>query len=816
MVKFYTLPILLLFSLFTQAQISFKVLIVDEKKDTVKSDLNYYQIKITQGAEEITYNLDSNPLSIPNNNKFKEGKAIFKVIYSGDELPPIDPTLKKGATITLTVSIGSNTAGASSKPLEKIGANIISIKANQIVNQGYRNLAEVLASVEGFYVLFDGYQYNAGIRGINSGLRSWSRPIKIMIDGQPVSFDPTAENFLGEELIPLNIIERIDIVRGPGAVFYGRDALMGVVNIITKKTTDAPSVTIQAHAATPLRLHKSKRTKYSTDLPQTKYSTDLQQASLDNVSAQIPLKKAGGLVLAYNNSNTNFSGSSLINMPNKPNDTIWLSNFSTNEIRSTQSVFGKWHLNKKHWNISVDGTYRHLNSSAIYMDWAVPLSLTDSIGGNSNHIAIQQGYVRGIVEDTISPKNKNWKLIPKLSAVYAGSGPTLDDELHISNQTTLFRRNMFAKNWQIEPTVKFTSPKFNAIGGYNWLIEKQNLLSYSKIQGALQETIYFDKTNTQTDSTYVQHGVFIDGDYTVSEHFIITGGFRYDKHPLFDGSPNGTVAFVFPFKEFNAKFIGSSAYKSPSYTQLYSPLLTVNDVKGNPDLDLEKSLTGELVLQYKHAMKKNNTITGNFCAYYTNLSNLVVWEKNLLEEKLTAENLGTVNSIGGEASVVYQRSKPDNSINWLIKGSYSFQNSFLEKQNIINNPIAVPTRLFPQSMIKLTGVFNYKKSFTFAGHCYYISGVIASDQNIANYVNTENFNAIKNEEGYKLDPYFLLNFNVIYHVPPTTQLDVFIRLNNLQIESQTFPGFKNYDLGGFGTTLSLGLRCNLINKEAKQ
>jgi outer membrane receptor for ferrienterochelin and colicins len=63
--------------------------------------------------------------------------------------------------------------------------------------------------------------------------------IKILLDGIPVIGRQGVSNEISINQIDINSIERIEIVEGPMSVIYGADALGGVINIITKKTSPA-------------------------------------------------------------------------------------------------------------------------------------------------------------------------------------------------------------------------------------------------------------------------------------------------------------------------------------------------------------------------------------------------------------------------------------------------------------------------------------------------------------------------------------------------------------------------------------------------
>jgi len=113
------------------------------------------------------------------------------------------------------------------------------ISREEILRRGYRDVAEALAGIPGVYVNYDYVFYDIGLRGISNELRGASRSIKVLINGQDVSFRAETTNFLGPELIPLEAVERIEVIRGPASSLYGANAFLGLVNIITRKGEQA-------------------------------------------------------------------------------------------------------------------------------------------------------------------------------------------------------------------------------------------------------------------------------------------------------------------------------------------------------------------------------------------------------------------------------------------------------------------------------------------------------------------------------------------------------------------------------------------------
>ncbi len=114
-------------------------------------------------------------------------------------------------------------------------AIIAVVTRQEMERHGYRSVAEALEAIPGVYVNYDYVFHDAGLRGISNELRGASRSIKVLINGQDVSFRAETSNFLGPELIPISAIERIEVIRGPASALYGANAFLGVVDIITRK-----------------------------------------------------------------------------------------------------------------------------------------------------------------------------------------------------------------------------------------------------------------------------------------------------------------------------------------------------------------------------------------------------------------------------------------------------------------------------------------------------------------------------------------------------------------------------------------------------
>jgi outer membrane receptor protein involved in Fe transport len=125
------------------------------------------------------------------------------------------------------------TATKSVRTLEQT-PSIVSVFGREDMDRlGARQLIDLLRYVPGFYEVGAQLERNVAIRGIHA---SSPAHFVVLLDGLPLN------DFLFSSASPdafsLEMAERVEIIRGPGSAIYGANALMGVVNIITRRPTD--------------------------------------------------------------------------------------------------------------------------------------------------------------------------------------------------------------------------------------------------------------------------------------------------------------------------------------------------------------------------------------------------------------------------------------------------------------------------------------------------------------------------------------------------------------------------------------------------
>ena len=162
--------------------------------------------------------------------------AFLATTVAGDDPrcqnPPPDLT-----TIGIEAVMNLEVTSVSKRP-EKVmdtTAAVHVITAEEIRRSGATSLAELLRLVPGVQVArINSSTWAVGVRGFTSSL---SRSLLVLIDGRSVYSPLFAGVFWDVQDTLLEDIERIEVIRGPGATLWGANAVNGVINVITKSAS---------------------------------------------------------------------------------------------------------------------------------------------------------------------------------------------------------------------------------------------------------------------------------------------------------------------------------------------------------------------------------------------------------------------------------------------------------------------------------------------------------------------------------------------------------------------------------------------------
>lgn len=167
---------------------------------------------------------------------------VFGLAASGQGVAnEIDKLL--GLSLEELLKTPVTTATLSSQDLRSVPASITVFTRNRIRQLGVKTLEDLMNHVPGYQSYnIDNFMktYSSRSRRLVGG----NREVLLLIDGQRANHDMLGTSVVYEESLPLDNVERVEFMRGPGSALYGANAFLGVVNVITTKQRN--DVTVNA------------------------------------------------------------------------------------------------------------------------------------------------------------------------------------------------------------------------------------------------------------------------------------------------------------------------------------------------------------------------------------------------------------------------------------------------------------------------------------------------------------------------------------------------------------------------------------------
>src|SRR5260370_1227480 len=150
-------------------------------------------------------------------------------------IPRADEPLKQLSLADLG-NVEVTTASKEPEAVWKTPAAVFVITQEDIRRSGARNIPEVLRLAPGVEVAqVDSDHWSVGIRGFGAVISS---KLLVPIDERSVYTQLFAGVYWRVQATPLEDIERIEVIRGPGGTIWGANAVDGVISIISKSAKD--------------------------------------------------------------------------------------------------------------------------------------------------------------------------------------------------------------------------------------------------------------------------------------------------------------------------------------------------------------------------------------------------------------------------------------------------------------------------------------------------------------------------------------------------------------------------------------------------
>jgi iron complex outermembrane receptor protein len=444
---------------------------------------------------------------------------------------------------------------------------------------GYQTVAEVLEHIQGFYLTDDHVLPDVGVRGMIGGLGSESGVIKVMIDGRSVAFRTTSGNWLGAELVPLESIAQIEIIRGPVSALYGADAFLGVVNIITFASRPDELGRVRARAALgPTHLHLGERLDVAGGQRLGKWSVALGAVGelTDRSGAELPPESPAPILPSY------------VGGRRKANDLHHRS-------LGLQAQAG-W-TDERRGHLRASAHYSTIERGGDFAHWAQLTNGVDA-AGNARGTVIALDQLRLDVDGLAHVAHV---LDVSLAATYSQGGERPADRIDVASDLFYVKRHQSYRGVDATAEARWMpGPRFNLIAGTETVFDRETFGTPDEIDLATGQRLARPNP-TSAVVNLVNVGAYASANLKALDPWLkLTGGLRYDHHNVYGFQLTGRVGLVSRLhRALVAKLLYGNAFKAPSPYLLYALPLRPGDVVGNSGLRPQRVHTVELELSWK-------------------------------------------------------------------------------------------------------------------------------------------------------------------------------------------------------------------------
>ena len=162
--------------------------------------------------------------------------ALASAICRAEDAAPYDPRALLKLSVDELLNVRVTTVSREESTVGHSAAAVFVINPEQIRRSGAQSIPELLRMVPGMNVArIDNNKWAVSARGFNE---RFANKLLVQVDGRTV-YNPLFSGVFWDAVdYPLQDVERIEIIRGPGASVWGANAVSGIINIITKSSRD--------------------------------------------------------------------------------------------------------------------------------------------------------------------------------------------------------------------------------------------------------------------------------------------------------------------------------------------------------------------------------------------------------------------------------------------------------------------------------------------------------------------------------------------------------------------------------------------------
>lgn len=503
-------------------------------------------------------------------------------------------------------------------------ASVTIVTDDDLKKFGHRTLADVLRSVRGLYVSYDRNYSYLGVRGFNRPGDYNSRML-VLVDGHRVHDNVLDSVLLGREfLLDLDVIDRLEVIRGPSSSIYGNNAFFGVINIITKRGGDLKGAVVSGEAGS-FDSYKgvfSFGKKFQNEvewLVSGSYYDSAGPGRLFYPEFDDPETHRGIAEKAdYENAYRYFSSVSY-------RDFSLEGAYSSREKGIPTGSFGTTFNDRRARTVDipayVDLKYQHQFGQGPEVMARVYYDYYDYHGDYPYDLVLNKDFIKGQQAGT------EWQLNQKVF------------DRHTLTVGAEWRENLQQDqgNYDVEPRVAYLDDRRTS---RNW-------------------------------------GLYGQGEWVVLTNLLLNAGARYDQYNTFGDSVNPRLGLIYqPVEQTTLKLLYGTAFRAPNSYEFYN---TGVGLKANPELQPETIRTYELVIEQALPFHLRLTASG----YYYRIDDLINQELDSGDGLLVYRNVDQVAAHGGEVEL---EGRYENGVRVRVSYGYRQTEDLMTGRELSNSP----------------------------------------------------------------------------------------------------------------------------------
>jgi iron complex outermembrane receptor protein len=481
-------------------------------------------------------------------------------------------------------------------------SSVTIVTAEEIRRYGYRTLGDLFANVRSFYVSDDRNYSYIGVRGFGRP-GDYNSRVLTLVDGHRVNDNVYDSSLFGLDFVlDIDLIERVEIIRGPSSSLYGASAFFAVVNIITKRTLHSgPAEMVGAagsletyggRASYANRFENGLGLTLSGSIVSSEGNKRLYYEEFDDPATNNGYAEG----IDSEDATSLFANVSFRDFDLQASHVSRLRTVPTASYETFFNDPGNWTEDARSY---VDLSYEH----------AFAGGLTASARAYYDRYAYEGSYVYDWAEEA----DEEPFLVSNLdfaSGSWWGAEARAAQRL-LGNQTltlgTEYRRNTRQDQWNFDAD-PFWSYVDDTRQSTNWALYAQDEIAFG------------DKV-------------------------ILNGGLRYDHFTTFGGTTNPRMAFIYhPRPDSTVKLLYGQAFRAPN---VYEMFYESEDTVPNPELQPETIKTGEVVFEHYAGDHVRLALSG----YIYRVNHLINLGLDPTEELLMFQNIDQVRTKGVEVEV---------------------------------------------------------------------------------------------------------------------------------------------------------------------